>query len=157
MFGMHHLTYMGFSTAMAEPEVPVYYHSADSSPLQPAFIFDAPPLYHPHGALEDISIRPSHMITRAPTTARLGKRGSQDSTASDFASMNVVEDFAAEHPPSKRSRKEPLPSGRVSGACTRCKRLKMKCTFADSDSTCARCIVGGHECVVLGRKPRSPG
>ncbi|KAI0791090.1 hypothetical protein C8Q75DRAFT_816566 [Abortiporus biennis] len=32
----------------------------------------------------------------------------------------------------------------------------MKCTFEDQ-AICARCLVGGHECVVLGRKPRSPG
>ncbi|KAI0686308.1 hypothetical protein BC835DRAFT_1420504 [Cytidiella melzeri] len=65
---------------------------------------------------------------------------------------------ADDAPPTKRSKKEQIiQSGRVSGACTRCKRLKMKCTFQDDDTICARCIVGGHECVVLGRKPRSPG
>ncbi|EKM52424.1 uncharacterized protein PHACADRAFT_30944 [Phanerochaete carnosa HHB-10118-sp] len=62
---------------------------------------------------------------------------------------------------SKKSRKDSgnsySASSRLTGACTRCKRLKMKCSFADNDNTCARCIVGGHECVVLGRKPRSPG
>ncbi|KAI0087537.1 hypothetical protein BDY19DRAFT_994860 [Irpex rosettiformis] len=61
-------------------------------------------------------------------------------------------------PPAKRSRKtQQALSGRISGACTRCKRLKMKCTFEDDDRVCARCMVGNHECVVLGRKPRSPG
>ncbi|OBZ74264.1 Protein priB [Grifola frondosa] len=44
------------------------------------------------------------------------------------------------------------------GACARCRRLKMKCTFAsDSAEICSRCSVGGHECVFPGRKPRSPG
>lgn len=58
----------------------------------------------------------------------------------------------------KRRRIAPEAKGpRPSGACTRCKRLKMKCTFADNDAACSRCTAGNHECIVLGRKPRSPG
>ncbi|KAI0073211.1 hypothetical protein K474DRAFT_1603752 [Panus rudis PR-1116 ss-1] len=58
----------------------------------------------------------------------------------------------------KRRRICPGPSGvKPTGACTRCKRLKMKCTFPDEENACSRCTTGNHECVVLGRKPRSPG
>ncbi|KAH8092166.1 hypothetical protein BXZ70DRAFT_898356 [Cristinia sonorae] len=33
----------------------------------------------------------------------------------------------------------------------------MKCSFDEGAASCARCTVNGHDCVVLGRKPRSPG
>ncbi|KAA1475932.1 hypothetical protein DENSPDRAFT_874330 [Dentipellis sp. KUC8613] len=46
---------------------------------------------------------------------------------------------------------------RPSGACARCKRLKMKCVFSAGVPGCGRCTSGGHECVVEGRKPRTPG
>ncbi|KAF7291885.1 hypothetical protein MIND_01213800 [Mycena indigotica] len=49
---------------------------------------------------------------------------------------------------------------RLPGACTHCKKLKMKCEFAmdgdgEMDNTCRRCRAGGHVCIVEGRKPRS--
>ncbi|KAI0794903.1 hypothetical protein C8Q75DRAFT_803748 [Abortiporus biennis] len=60
-----------------------------------------------------------------------------------------------------RSKRRKYPTAiettKITGACTRCKRVKMKCTFPDNASSCARCLAGGHECLVLGRKPRSPG
>ncbi|KAI0758853.1 hypothetical protein C8Q74DRAFT_1372764 [Fomes fomentarius] len=44
------------------------------------------------------------------------------------------------------------------GACARCRRLKMKCTFNHTDDDiCSRCSTGGYECVFPGRKPRAPG
>ncbi|KAI0073841.1 hypothetical protein K474DRAFT_134101 [Panus rudis PR-1116 ss-1] len=46
---------------------------------------------------------------------------------------------------------------RPPGACARCKRLKMKCVFTPDAASCTRCACGNHECVVEGRKPRSPG
>ncbi|TFY56655.1 hypothetical protein EVG20_g8846 [Dentipellis fragilis] len=46
---------------------------------------------------------------------------------------------------------------RPSGACSRCKRLKMKCVFSAGVPGCGRCTSGGHECIVEGRKPRTPG
>ncbi|KAF7318088.1 hypothetical protein HMN09_00316700 [Mycena chlorophos] len=49
---------------------------------------------------------------------------------------------------------------RLPGACTHCKKLKMKCDFGmdgdgEMDNTCRRCRAGGHVCIVEGRKPRS--
>ncbi|KAI0032134.1 hypothetical protein K488DRAFT_86167 [Vararia minispora EC-137] len=58
--------------------------------------------------------------------------------------------------PLARGTKGP-PTARLPGACVRCKRLKMKCTFIDQTSDCVRCESGRHECVVEGRKPRTPG
>ncbi|EIW56374.1 uncharacterized protein TRAVEDRAFT_49201 [Trametes versicolor FP-101664 SS1] len=55
------------------------------------------------------------------------------------------------------------PRGRQSaakrvGACARCRRLKMKCTFTNpSDDICSRCTAGNYECHFPGRKPHSPG
>ncbi|KAI0369514.1 hypothetical protein BV20DRAFT_1078089, partial [Pilatotrama ljubarskyi] len=44
------------------------------------------------------------------------------------------------------------------GACARCRRLKMKCTFTQpNDDICSRCTAGNYECHFPGRKPRSPG
>ncbi|KAG5730335.1 Protein priB [Termitomyces sp. T112] len=44
---------------------------------------------------------------------------------------------------------------RLPGACTHCKKLKMKCDFPKGDNTCRRCKSGGHVCIVEGRKPRT--
>ncbi|KIM60279.1 hypothetical protein SCLCIDRAFT_1217063 [Scleroderma citrinum Foug A] len=40
------------------------------------------------------------------------------------------------------------------GACTHCKRLKMKCEFPEGATSCKRCTNTGHACIVEGRKPR---
>ncbi|KAF9467566.1 fungal-specific transcription factor domain-containing protein [Collybia nuda] len=45
--------------------------------------------------------------------------------------------------------------GRLPGACTHCKKLKMKCDFPKTENTCKRCKTGGHVCIVEGRKPRT--
>ncbi|QRW23098.1 Fungal specific transcription factor domain [Rhizoctonia solani] len=40
------------------------------------------------------------------------------------------------------------------GACSNCKRLKMKCVFEDGMDICQRCKHTNKNCVVEGRKPR---
>ncbi|KAI0787822.1 hypothetical protein C8Q74DRAFT_1315611 [Fomes fomentarius] len=40
------------------------------------------------------------------------------------------------------------------GACARCKGLKVKCEFKTDPDVCKRCLNGGHECVIPGRKKR---
>ncbi|CAE7147292.1 unnamed protein product, partial [Rhizoctonia solani] len=40
------------------------------------------------------------------------------------------------------------------GACSNCKRLKMKCVFEDGAELCQRCKHTNKPCVVEGRKPR---
>ncbi|KAL4066301.1 hypothetical protein V8B97DRAFT_1029260 [Scleroderma yunnanense] len=47
-----------------------------------------------------------------------------------------------------------VPGGRKAGACTHCKRLKMKCEFPEGATSCKRCTNTGHPCIVEGRKPR---
>lgn len=47
------------------------------------------------------------------------------------------------------------PTQRLPGACRYCKKLKMKCEFLSPDAaSCKRCMQGGHQCVVEGRKQR---
>ncbi|OBZ72273.1 Protein priB [Grifola frondosa] len=40
------------------------------------------------------------------------------------------------------------------GACARCKGLKVRCEFKTDPDTCKRCLNGGHECIIPGRKKR---
>ncbi|KAI0084549.1 hypothetical protein BDY19DRAFT_970897 [Irpex rosettiformis] len=44
---------------------------------------------------------------------------------------------------------------RLPGACTHCKKLKMRCEFPKGENTCRRCRTSGHPCIVEGRKPRN--
>lgn len=41
-----------------------------------------------------------------------------------------------------------------SGACARCKNLKVRCEFKTDTDPCKRCLNGGHDCVIPGRKKR---
>ncbi|KAH7907013.1 hypothetical protein BJ138DRAFT_1070829 [Hygrophoropsis aurantiaca] len=43
---------------------------------------------------------------------------------------------------------------RPSGACARCKSLKVRCEFKGDPDTCKRCINAGQDCHIPGRKPR---
>ncbi|EJD43989.1 hypothetical protein AURDEDRAFT_125543 [Auricularia subglabra TFB-10046 SS5] len=45
-------------------------------------------------------------------------------------------------------------TGKPSGACTRCKRLKMKCETRSGQSKCQRCKGGDYDCVPAIRRPR---
>jgi hypothetical protein len=40
------------------------------------------------------------------------------------------------------------------GACARCKNLKVRCEFKTDTDPCKRCLNGGHECIIPGRKKR---
>lgn len=114
-------TYISFSSLLPESSSGVY------PSMQPNdFVFGShtpvPSHNGPDTSRETITqVGAGHRAT----AARLGKRGSSmDSTASELGGMNVIDDALISAPPSKRIRKE-LPSGRVQGACTRCKRLKV--------------------------------
>ncbi|KAG9308027.1 hypothetical protein JVU11DRAFT_12679 [Chiua virens] len=47
------------------------------------------------------------------------------------------------------------PGGRKIGACSYCKRLKMKCDFPEGATSCKRCTSTGHPCIVEAKKPRN--
>jgi len=40
------------------------------------------------------------------------------------------------------------------GACNRCKSLKVRCEFKTETDPCKRCLNGGHDCFIPGRKKR---
>ncbi|PIL25701.1 transcription factor [Ganoderma sinense ZZ0214-1] len=66
---------------------------------------------------------------------------------------------ASVKPGRKRARAARQTTAKRTGACARCRRLKMKCTFAKpEDEVCSRCAAGAYEleCVFPGRKPRAP-
>ncbi|KAH7099114.1 hypothetical protein BKA62DRAFT_326172 [Auriculariales sp. MPI-PUGE-AT-0066] len=46
--------------------------------------------------------------------------------------------------------------GKPSGACTRCKKLKMKCDLKSGETKCQRCKGGDHDCIPARRRPRRP-
>lgn len=46
--------------------------------------------------------------------------------------------------------------GKPSGACTRCKKLKMKCELRSGEHKCQRCKGGDYDCVPARRRPRRP-
>lgn len=46
------------------------------------------------------------------------------------------------------------PDGRPKQACVRCKNLKVRCEFTTDPHSCRRCLNGGHECAIPGRKKR---
>lgn len=39
-------------------------------------------------------------------------------------------------------------------ACARCKNLKVRCEFKTDTDPCKRCLNGGHECIIPGKKKR---
>lgn len=49
---------------------------------------------------------------------------------------------------------EPADKRKPTGACGRCKSLKVRCEFRGDNDTCKRCTSAGQECVIPGRKPR---
>ncbi|KAG1733649.1 uncharacterized protein EDB91DRAFT_1300017 [Suillus paluster] len=49
---------------------------------------------------------------------------------------------------------EPANRPKPSGACARCKSLKVRCEFRGDNDTCKRCTGAAQECVIPGRKPR---
>ncbi|PIL35715.1 transcription factor [Ganoderma sinense ZZ0214-1] len=53
-----------------------------------------------------------------------------------------------------RAKEESAKPPKPLGACARCKGLKVKCEFKTDPDICKRCLNGGHECVIPGRKKR---
>ncbi|KAH8883385.1 hypothetical protein GQ53DRAFT_883062 [Thozetella sp. PMI_491] len=44
---------------------------------------------------------------------------------------------------------------RPAGACVRCRRIKTKCTYQDSQTKCRSCLRGGYDCLFLTRAERT--
>ncbi|PSS11027.1 hypothetical protein PHLCEN_2v3323 [Hermanssonia centrifuga] len=103
-------------------EVPVYYaHATDLSPQ--GFFVDSSTLYAPHNIL-GVTPTPSSAIPRTSPVDLSGRKSSKhDLQTADTLSTSPM-GYDIESPPTKRTRKGSSQNPRISGACTRCKRLK---------------------------------
>ncbi|KAF8498188.1 hypothetical protein F5888DRAFT_1693337 [Russula emetica] len=89
----------------------------------------------------------------SPTTESLGNNPVKDARTQDVS--EEASESAAQSP--LVTTRNPQGTGRRPGACSRCKKLKMRCSFGSDPRTCIRCAAGSHPCVVEGRKARTPG
>ncbi|KEP47283.1 fungal specific transcription factor domain protein [Rhizoctonia solani 123E] len=106
------------------------------------------------GRSHSIGSHPRHKATQSmgylapPATNKRPRRDEpeemDDSDGDDEPAQNV---------PTGRQPRSGGPR-RLPGACSNCKRLKMKCVFEDGADICQRCKHTNKPCVVEGRKPR---
>ncbi|KAI9435735.1 fungal-specific transcription factor domain-containing protein [Lactarius indigo] len=135
------------SLAQANPYYPVpapsppWVHPSPSSDTTPTT--NSPPSSLTHYATPALS--PPAPIEPLPS-ATIDARGLQDNPED-------VEP-TPQSPPATRSTHS---TGRRPGACSRCKKLKMRCAFGADSRSCIRCAAGSHQCIVEGRKARTPG
>ncbi|OJA09448.1 hypothetical protein AZE42_02630 [Rhizopogon vesiculosus] len=121
---------------------------ASTGPSGPGFPMQFPYTLQPPARQSDIQSQAmNHMATMAhQLTNPLSKR-------------HRVEDDSDEHrneSGSEEHQEQPDPAGkpRPTGACARCKSLKVRCEFRGDNDICKRCTTAGQECVIPGRKPR---
>lgn len=91
------------------------------------FFLRASSLYPPLSETSSRASTPSVQLQPAKSKSRTAKQSRQMSNASRRSSVDDT-NAAREGVPSKRRRVSPpaLPNGRPSGACTRCKKLKVR-------------------------------
>ncbi|KAH8099947.1 hypothetical protein BXZ70DRAFT_893935 [Cristinia sonorae] len=85
---------------------------------------------------EPYDTKPDHFNLHAHKRQRPSDEGQDD--------MSPEQETDAKEP----AKAKPL------GACARCKGLKVRCEFKTDPDTCKRCLAGGHECIIPGRKKR---
>lgn len=114
-------------------------------------------------SLDSPSTQQSLPLHASPAPPRNGKTrdkngyGQSPPTANSLKRVRSQEDpFAYDPAPSGDDFDQPKEdiNRAKSGACARCKNLKVKCEFREDSDTCRRCSNGGHECVIPGRKKR---
>ncbi|KAH9034519.1 hypothetical protein EDB84DRAFT_1486618 [Lactarius hengduanensis] len=136
------------SLAQANPYYPVpapsppWVHPSPSSDTTPAT--NSPPSSLTHYATPVLS--PPAPIEPLPS----------NSTTIDARGHDNTED-AEPTPQSPPATRNTHSAGRRPGACSRCKKLKMRCAFGADPRSCIRCAAGSHQCIVEGRKARTPG
>ncbi|KAF5371848.1 hypothetical protein D9615_009547 [Tricholomella constricta] len=116
-----------------------YLHAHLSS--SPSAMHDAFPQSSTSGALPQSS---HYSLAPTPTTSdprAKRARGHAEDSREDEQDNGVASD-AKEAAKAK------------SGACARCKNLKVKCEFKTDTDPCKRCLNGGHDCMIPGRKKR---
>ncbi|KAH9034216.1 hypothetical protein EDB85DRAFT_1948273 [Lactarius pseudohatsudake] len=136
------------SLAQANPYYPVpapsppWVHPSPSSDTTPAT--NSPPSSLTHYATPVLS--PPAPIEPLPS----------NTTTIDARGHDNTED-AEPTPQSPHATRNTHSAGRRPGACSRCKKLKMRCAFGADPRSCIRCAAGSHQCIVEGRKARTPG
>ncbi|KAJ1304911.1 hypothetical protein OPQ81_006045 [Rhizoctonia solani] len=81
-----------------------------------------------------------------PLAKRQREEGSDESDCGDKALQKVLTEQPHQTQPPKR----------LSGACTHCKRLKMRCIFEEGATTCQRCNHTNRPCVIEIRRRGPP-
>lgn len=124
------------------------FHSGQS--ISPAWT-DSQPL-PPHGT--GLSNTPAGSVTFQTSPKQVGKRTQGKTKQRKRQKSETDTDDDDDVVEANVGANMPRPN-RLPGACTYCKRLKMKCTFPPGENVCKRCRTGKHDCIVEGRKPRS--
>ncbi|GJE99679.1 fungal-specific transcription factor domain-containing protein [Phanerochaete sordida] len=131
------------------PSTPSSRDTSDDRPPPQATTSNASAPHPPRQPL--IAPRPEPQVSQAPAPVRKPtKKRARKNVEEESGSED--EYYGAAVPPLKG------PDGnasRLPGACTHCKKLKMRCFFPAGETMCARCKTSGHICVVEGRKPRN--
>ncbi|KAJ7599512.1 hypothetical protein C8J56DRAFT_916834 [Mycena floridula] len=127
-------------TASAEfANTDIYGFDSNYTSRQPEF-FQNPP----------ISLDPVVSFTGVPTRTKGSQKHNLQKAAEDLTDGHIS-GLSADSLDARNSGNQ----GRLPGACTHCKKLKMKCDFPERETICERCKTGGHVCIVEGRKPRT--
>ncbi|KAF9223844.1 hypothetical protein BS17DRAFT_121764 [Gyrodon lividus] len=134
-------------------------HAPGGSP-SPNTTVSAPSTSHPFLAAGPMQFsypqppprRQSELQTHYFSTQKAGMPQGPSSNAKRYKVTDMYEDNQAEPPdaPQEADVARPKPTG----ACARCKSLKVRCEFRGDSDTCRRCTSAVQECVIPGRKPR---
>ncbi|KAH9957520.1 hypothetical protein BC827DRAFT_1270211 [Russula dissimulans] len=145
----NHVTLSQSSLAQANPYYPV------PAPSSPPWIHSSPSSDTTLPTSNSPSSTLAHYagpILSPPPTEPLS-----NNAAVDARNQEASEDTSEASPQSPPATRASQATGRRPGACSRCKKLKMRCAFGSDPRTCIRCAAGSHPCIVEGRKARTPG
>ncbi|GLB40175.1 putative fungal specific transcription factor [Lyophyllum shimeji] len=110
------------------------YLSSSPSAVQDAFPQQSPSTALPQSSQYSVAPTPTIADPRAKRT------------------RNQTHDNSKEDEPDAPDAKETAKA--KAGACARCKNLKVRCEFKTDTDPCKRCLNGGHDCIIPGRKKR---
>ncbi|KAJ3815156.1 hypothetical protein F5876DRAFT_72296 [Lentinula aff. lateritia] len=120
-------------------------NTADSMRTQrPALSLSPPPIIGPTSLSLQTNVIPDRPNERASSSLR-GPKGKRPRMNDHNYEVGDDEDIDAVEAKEKATKP---------GACQRCKTLKVRCEFKTDTDPCKRCLNGGHECVIPGRKKR---
>lgn len=131
---------------------------AQANPYYPLPV-PSPPWVHPSPSSDTTPATtspPSSLVNYATVSPPAPTEPLPINTVTLDARLPTEDSESAPHsPPATRNNAQA--AGRRPGACSRCKKLKMRCAFGANARACIRCAAGSHQCIVEGRKARTPG